>query len=354
MIIKSKDDCQDQIDYLTDLLERDFSDKKKSLIERELKYLYSGKKGEETSAYYLEFDFRKSSNWALIHDLRLEHDGDVAQIDHLLIGRMMDVYVIESKNFNSGVSISDEGDFSYFYKNRPYSIPSPIAQNERHIRLLDRFLTANQLLPKRLGMTLNPNYRNIVLVSPKSRLTKPKQGTYDCSGVMKSDQFLERFTDDLSTGSMLNLAKVISQQSLHSFAERLALSHEPITVNYLAKFGLEESDSFKVDAVELDQTDVPECPKCKKEMVKRSANRGKNIDAEFWGCRDFPNCRGVIKIEKPEKIEVTELSMPDGTPPLCPKCDGDMTKRSSKKGKNPGQMFWGCNNFPKCFGSRAL
>lgn len=106
---------------------------------------------------------------------------------------MMDIYVIESKNFTYGVSISDEGDFSYFYNNIPFSIPSPISQNERHIRLLDRFLSDNNLLPKRLGVTIKPRYQNIVLISPESRLTKPKNGLYDCTAVMKADKFVERF-----------------------------------------------------------------------------------------------------------------------------------------------------------------
>lgn len=175
MLIKEKDKNQQQVDYLTDLLERDLPEDKKQMIERELKCIYSGNKGEKTSSYYLDFDFKLSKNWALIHDLRLENNGDVAQIDHLLIGRLMDVYIIESKNFSSGVSISDEGDFSYFYKNRPYPIPSPIAQNERHIKLLDRFLTDNDLFPKRLGVSIKPTYRNIVLISPASRLSKPKK-----------------------------------------------------------------------------------------------------------------------------------------------------------------------------------
>ncbi len=36
MLLKNKDDNQDAIDYLSDLLERDISDDKKRLIEREL------------------------------------------------------------------------------------------------------------------------------------------------------------------------------------------------------------------------------------------------------------------------------------------------------------------------------
>lgn len=347
MIIKTKDNSQDQIDYLSDLLERDFSDDKKSLIEREIKNLYSGKKGEETSAYYLDFDLGKSKNWMAIHDLRLEHEGNVAQIDHLLIGRMMDIYVIESKNFTSGVSISDEGDFSYFYKNRPYGIPSPIAQNERHIRLLDRLLSDSDLLPKRLGLKLKPSFKNIVLVSPSGRLSKPKKGTYDCSMVMKSDKFFERFSNDVkddSLASMMNLTKIISQASLKLFAEKLVLLHKPITINYVDKFGLKMNSSVDKDVIEIAET--PKCPKCNKAMIKRSAKKGKTVGAEFWGCCDFPRCRGVVSI-KQEK----EKEHPDESSPLCPKCYSVMLERVSKKGENSGKVFWGCSEFPKCFGT---
>ena len=352
MIIKNKDDCQDQIDYLTDLLERDFPDEKKSLIERELKCLYSGKKGEDSSAYYLDFDFKQTKNWMVVHDLRIEHDGDVAQIDHLIIGRMMDVYVLESKNFNYGVSISDEGDFSYFYNNRPFSIPSPIEQNERHIKLLDRFLTGNDFLPKRLGITLRPKYRNIILISPHSRLTKPKKGLYDCSSVMKGDKFLERFKKDLTTDSpiegVIGISKVISQDNLKLFAEKLALHHQPGTINYKAKFALD--DTKLAEPIAEYNADIPECPRCKKEMVKRAAKKGKNIGNEFWGCSDFPKCKGVIRIDKDVAVKEKPTVIEAGKTPSCPKCDGEMVKRLTKKGDKAGTEFWGCQKFPKCRG----
>lgn len=358
MIIKSKDDYQAQIDYLSDLLERDFPDDKKALIERELKNLNPGNKTEASSIHCLDLEFGKSNNWALIHDLRIEHEGDAAQIDHLLIGRMMDIYVIESKNFNFGVSISDEGDFSYLYEDRSYSIPSPILQNQKHIELLNRFLRDTGMLPKRLGITLEPNFRNIVLISPHSALTKPKTGTYDCSMVMKSDKFLERFKDDIndnSSSAVVNLAKIVSPTTLIAFAEKLAIAHKPTKVDYLAQFGLDKADDKNIDTPS--EADAPpNCPKCDKPMVKREAKKGKKAGEAFWGCSDFPNCRGTLPIEqiqdnepesKPEETE--ELS-----PPLCPKCDSDMVKRVSKKSANAGKEFWGCSNFPKCRGTVAI
>jgi ssDNA-binding Zn-finger/Zn-ribbon topoisomerase 1 len=356
MIIKNKDNNQDSIDYLSDLLERDFSDEKKSLIEREIKSLYSGSLDEETAAYFLNIEFKQSKNWILIHDLRLDYNGEVAQIDHLLIGRAMDIFVIDSKNYTYDVSISEKGDFSYFYNNCPYPIPSPIEQNKQLIKLLDRFLIESELLPKRLGMTLNPNYKNIVLLSPKSKLTKPLKGLYDCSAVMKTEKFSERFADELDRDEALedmsSLAKVVSPDSLQRFAEKIVLHHKPAITDYVARFGLDSEENDTADVIE-ESSDSPLCPVCGKEMVKREAKKGKSAGKVFYGCSQFPKCRGVMELDgkssingavKADKSPIVE------TQPLCPKCNNTMVKRVSKNGKNAGREFWGCESFPKCRG----
>jgi len=33
---------------------------------------------------------------------------------------------------------------------------------------------------------------------------------------------------------------------------------------------------------------------------------------------------------------------------LCPKCGGRMVKRTARKGKQAGSVFWGCSNYPGC------
>lgn len=35
------------------------------------------------------------------------------------------------------------------------------------------------------------------------------------------------------------------------------------------------------------------CPKCSQPMVRRTAKRGANAGQEFWGCSDYPRCRGT-------------------------------------------------------------
>jgi predicted RNA-binding Zn-ribbon protein involved in translation (DUF1610 family) len=42
----------------------------------------------------------------------------------------------------------------------------------------------------------------------------------------------------------------------------------------------------------------PRCPKCGSEMVLRTAKRGDNQGGKFWGCSKYPECRGILSIDK--------------------------------------------------------
>jgi hypothetical protein len=138
MLLKSKDGRQEDIQELNRLLTQKVTVKQRFEIERELKCLLSGERNEKNSAYYLDFSYKNSINWALIHDLRVEHRGWVAQIDHLLINRFLDIYVLESKNYYYGVKITDEGEFLVWDGKGYQAIESPYEQNQRHIHALQQ------------------------------------------------------------------------------------------------------------------------------------------------------------------------------------------------------------------------
>ena len=67
--------------------------------------------GERDAAYEIEFHLGPNPNRMTIHDLRLEVDGRVAQIDHLIITRLVNFWVCESKHFAEGVAINDYGEW---------------------------------------------------------------------------------------------------------------------------------------------------------------------------------------------------------------------------------------------------
>ncbi len=44
----------------------------------------------------------------------------------------------------------------------------------------------------------------------------------------------------------------------------------------------------------------------------------------------------------------------ESTLPACPVCGKPMALRTSRKGKSPGEQFWGCSRYPTCKGTRKL
>ncbi len=206
-------------------------------IERELKILRAGIKGERESAYDIDFYSGASKNRTVIHDLRIEHNGRVAQIDHLILNRLLEVYVLETKHFSEGVSINEQGEFSIWFAGKPRGIPSPLEQNERHITVLqDVFKTLD--MPTRLGIRLQPSFESLVLVSKNARIGRPDK--FDTRRVLKSDQLERWITKNIDSGSPLMMAKVVSVETLTAIARQLIALHRPITPDYRAKFGISE------------------------------------------------------------------------------------------------------------------
>lgn len=261
MLIKQKDGRQEDVRELNRLLTLNNTAKQRFAIERELKCLVSGDRNEQNSAYYLDFRYKDSQNWALIHDLRIEHRGRVAQIDHLLINRFLDVYVLESKNYYYGVKITDEGEFLVWDGKGYQAIESPYEQNRRHVQALQMAIEDRNLAPKRLGFTIPVNYLNLVLVSPTSKLLKPDRAPFDLSAVVKADAFVSGVEKEMEKKSVVSVAKIIGSDTLREFAEKLMRLHRPGSIDYAAKFGIKEVSVAQAVAP-APVVAMPEAPPC--------------------------------------------------------------------------------------------
>ena len=233
---------KEEIAELTALLRGRLSSYQRLLIERELKAIRGGVSGERDSAYYIDFYFGDSKNWAVIHDLRLEHKGKVAQIDHLLINRFFDIYVLESKTFSHKLKITPEGEFQTYYGKEWIGIPSPIEQNKRHIHLLDLFLKDHDILPKRVGITIRPRFKNFILVSPKSVMRRPLKKKFDTGSVIKADTLRTKIDREVAKQNPLadlaTISKISSSSTLMKTARTLAGFHKSKRIDFKAKFGL--------------------------------------------------------------------------------------------------------------------
>ncbi|HDO1376885.1 TPA: NERD domain-containing protein [Aeromonas veronii] len=241
MLIKKADDRSADIETLKTLLARpDVSPNVRTLIDREIRNIQSGMRGEAEAAYEIEFHYGASKNWMIVHDLRLECDGRAAQIDHLLISRFLEIYVCESKRFSEGVAVNEQGEFSAFFGNKPYGIPSPLEQNRRHMAVLESvFKTGLVVPPKRLGLTISPSLHGLVLVSKTARISRPKAKIDGIETVIKNDQLKAKIDQNIDKdNNILSAAKIVGQNTLEDFAQRLVAAHKPIRFDWAAKFGL--------------------------------------------------------------------------------------------------------------------
>jgi hypothetical protein len=241
MQIKAADDHRTDILVLQGLLERSsVNPATRGRIEAEIRQIKAGEKGERDAAYEIEFYFGRSTNLATIHDLRIEVDGFVAQIDHLLINRLGEIWVCESKHFAEGVSVDEHSEWFRWWKGRPEGIPSPIEQNHRHVFLLQRlFDDGSVAFPRRLGLIpMKPYLRSLVLVSNNARIGRPKRAVKGLDEVIKVEQLKTRVLDTFDASSPLRLGRIIGKEGLEAFARRLAAMHRPASFDWPKQFGL--------------------------------------------------------------------------------------------------------------------
>ena len=145
----------------------------------------------------------------------------------------------ESKHFSEGVAINNHGEFTAFFNHKPYGVPSPIEQNERHILILKRILDAGMVeLPKRLGFTIKPDLKSLVLVSKGARISRPEVKIDGIECVIKNDQFFKHVDKAVDENGILATAKIIGSDTLENVATQIARLHKPIRFDWPTKFGL--------------------------------------------------------------------------------------------------------------------
>lgn len=230
MLIKPADDRSAQLAVLeraaTNLRGEDAK-----RAEIELRMRRAGLKGEADSAYQIDFYFGPSQSRAVIHDLRIEHNGRVAQVDHLILDRWLGCYVLESKHFHASVKITEQGEFLRWndFKRTYEGMESPLEQNLRHIAVLKDVMKTLEM-PVRLGVRVAPAFHSFVLVSAKSRIDRPQK--FDTSRIIKADQVKTSILADIdkegTLATIATMAKMVSVDTMRDIAEQLVALHRPL------------------------------------------------------------------------------------------------------------------------------
>jgi hypothetical protein len=113
----------------------------------------AGREAEEQMAFYLRRAFKQDQKIRVLNGVRLVRDGEVAQMDHLILHKFGFI-IVESKSVTSEVRVDQHGAWTRVYKGTEHGMKSPVIQAHMQADILSRILEDHcvELLGKLLGL----------------------------------------------------------------------------------------------------------------------------------------------------------------------------------------------------------
>lgn len=227
-------------------LTEDTSDKQIKLLED--KTAIAGVYGEKRVRFELQ---NSHIPMYVIQDVVLEYEDLKAQIDFLVVCSK-GVYVLECKNLIGNIEVTEDGSFIRDVNGNREGFYSPVTQNQRHIDLVRRILQVRyETIDEKAFDEIWQSV--IVLTNPKTILECHNEEV--AAKLVRADQLITHIKDAEEKTTM------------------------PISTDREMKYAAESW--------------LPKCPVCGSLMVRRISVKGERPGEAFWGCPNYPDCRGV-------------------------------------------------------------
>ncbi|MGV1059692.1 NERD domain-containing protein [Clostridium perfringens] len=239
--LKEFNENNKQLEDLKILSEKVYGEKKK-LIYRDIMYLTYGMEGEKNVSYEIKNSYIPM---LALHDIRIEDGESVAQMDYILITKSF-ILVLETKALSGDITVNESGEFIRYFKNkagkvyRKEGIYSPVAQNERHVRILTEYLKKNKMIKK------YPIYSCVVIANSKSVINKYKAPKEIQSQIIKYDQLTSFIKEKLNYHKIKQDFKFLDKVE-YSIGKFLLENNKPIEFDYYKKYSLSEEDFIEKD-----------------------------------------------------------------------------------------------------------
>ncbi len=118
-------------------------------------------------------------------------------------------------------------------------------------------------------------------------------------GVDKVRELFGVMTADNASRGILITSGSFTRDAL-SFAEGKAIDlvdgHALVKLVRNVQSPVQSAVSDDEDARPDSVSATPDCPVCGSKMILRTARRGKNAGAEFYGCSCYPSCKGTMRV----------------------------------------------------------
>lgn len=210
--------------------------------------------------------FLDSKTYHLIKNVTLPTEEGTTQIDHIIVSPY-GVFVVETKNMKGWI-FGSEKQKSWTQKIYKYTqkFQNPLHQNYKHVKTLECLL---ELRPEQLHSV-------VVFVGDSTFKTPMPDNVTEGMGYIR---YIKSKQDVLL--SDLDIEKVVTRIR----SGRL----EPTVRTHIKHVNhVKEQVRKKAEATS--------CPKCGSEMVLRQARKGENAGKRFWGCSQYPSCKGMRNV----------------------------------------------------------
>ena len=306
VLYKDSDVLENQIEILEELKEK-ASGEIKNQIQKEIRLLEYGKKGEETVLFELMNSFMPM---LILRDLRIEYENTSAQIDFIVITRKI-VYVIECKNLFGDLLVNESGDFirtiHFNGKTVREGIYSPITQNKRHLEIIKAVRKedkSNSLFKMMFEKYFEENYKSIIVLANSKTIINMRYTKKEMKKqIIRHDQLIKHIKDIDS----FSKNSVRSDKDLYEIADSFMKLHKPNQYDYKEKY-----DLLKIQG-EQDSDDQAEVAEKEQESLYdrlKAYRLEKSREEEIKAYMVFTNAQLDELVErKPENLEqLLELS----------------------------------------------
>ena len=195
----------------------------------------AGHQQEKDVAFYLRRQFGDDESILVINDLRIQHNGEHAQIDHFVV-HPFGFVIIESKSIHGEVNVNRQGEWSRSYRGEWFGMPSPVRQAELQEDLVKDLLRQNveKFLGKMLGVQMKVggrDWQTICAVSSSAILHRDDMPRAIADKVVKSEFVAKKIRELVGSWaeSWVKAKPRFSQKEIEDIGQFLLERHQPQT-----------------------------------------------------------------------------------------------------------------------------
>ena len=268
-------------------------------------------------AFYLKRAFGTEENVLVLNSLRLEKNGDAAQIDHLILHEY-GMIIIESKSVSTEVAVNEYGEWTRSVDGAAQGIPSPVKQAQRQAEFLKGYLTpfTDILLKKVVGIQLKFDKMPIdliVAISDKGIISRPKKPIDELRCIRKADQVVDKINELLTRykkeGAVLSLSLsmsyILGKTARKNTSQFLLQQHKPF----------KSGSSQKIEVKQ--KTPQATVPRADKYLLKCGKCHSDSVEVVYGKYGYYIKCK---ECEKNTAIRE-----------MCPSCKGKLRVRKQKE-----------------------